>query len=177
MVGLLCVLVFFESIFVCKKRGEEFCSRVREDLGISYFLHFSVNARKARNLPVTLPCEVKLIPWKENYSNLGVSIWISATMIDAEIQVDFDENMDGYHGCDASSSGIDTVSLIGKPSVEHLDLASSENRECKRTCNRSIEDRNITLTPSSSSAIESYVAMRLASTNLPSPIFDRRTVL
>lgn len=120
VVGLLCVLVFFESIFVCKKR---------------------------------------------------------ATMIDAEIQVDFDENMDGYHGCDASSSGIETVSLIGKPSVEHLDLASSENRECKRTCNRSIEDRNITLTPSSPSTIESYVAMRLASTNLPSPIFDRRTVL
>lgn len=120
VVGLLCVLVFFESIFVCKKR---------------------------------------------------------ATMVDAEIQVDFDENMDGYQDCDASSSGIDTVSIIGKRSVEHLDLASSENRECERTCNRSIEDRNITLTPSSSSAIESYVAMRLASTNLPSPIFDRRTVL
>lgn len=98
-------------------------------------------------------------------------------MVDTAIQVDFDENIDGYHDCDASSSGIDTVSIIGKPSVEHLDLASSENRDCERTCNRSIEGRNITLTPSSPSTIESYVAMRLASTNLPSPIFDRRTVL
>ena len=44
VVGLLCVLVFFESIFMCKKRGEEFRSRVREALGISYVLHFSVGA-------------------------------------------------------------------------------------------------------------------------------------
>lgn len=98
-------------------------------------------------------------------------------MVDAEIQVDFDENKDGYHDCDASSSGIDTASIIEKPSVEDLDLASSENRECERTCDRSIEDRSITLTPSSPSTVESYVAMRLASTILPSPIFDRRTVL
>ena len=70
MVGLLCVLVFFESIFVCKKRGEESFTPMREDLGISYVLDFSVSASKALNLPVTLPCEVRLMPWKENNSNL-----------------------------------------------------------------------------------------------------------
>ena len=74
MVGLLCVLVFFESNFVCKKqKGEEFFTPMREDLGKSCVLHFSVSAYKARNLPVTLLCELKLTPWKDRYSNLGDS--------------------------------------------------------------------------------------------------------
>ncbi|XP_015747464.1 PREDICTED: major facilitator superfamily domain-containing protein 12-like [Acropora digitifera] len=82
VVGLLCVLVFFESNFVCKKQ--------------------------------------------------------KATTVDVEIQVDFNENKEGYHNCDASSSGRETASIIEKPSVEDMDLGISENRATDRTCNRSI---------------------------------------
>lgn len=118
VVALLCVLVFLESIFVCKRR---------------------------------------------------------ATMVDAEVQVNFDENVGEYD--DAPSSGIDTASVTERTNVEDFFQATSENVKCKkRTCDQSLEAKNFSISPLASS-MENYVAIRLASTFLPSPLLDRRTVL
>lgn len=117
LLGLLSVVVFFESIFVCKRR---------------------------------------------------------ATLVDAETQVNLDER-EGND--DASSSGIDTASITERSNMEDCHLANLENKESQgRTCERSFEDKNLS-TQQTTSTMESYVAMRLASPFLASPILDRRTVL
>ena len=96
-------------------------------------------------------------------------------MVDAEVQVNFDENVGEYD--DAPSSGIDTASVTERTNVEDFFQATSENVKCKkRTCDQSLEAKNFSISPLASS-MENYVAIRLASTFLPSPLLDRRTVL
>ena len=96
-------------------------------------------------------------------------------MVDAEIQVNVDEI--NHDEDDVSSSGIDTASVTEKPNMEDCNLGSVENGEShERTFNHSFELRNFS-TPQRTSTMESYVAMRLASPFLPSPILDRRTIL
>ena len=91
-------------------------------------------------------------------------------MVDAEVQVNLDEHKGDD---DASSSGIDTASITEKPN-----MASVENGEStyQTTYDRSFEARNFS-TPQPASTMANYVAMRLASPFLPSPILDRRTIL
>ena len=94
--------------------------------------------------------------------------------MDAETQVNLDER-EGND--DASSSGIDTASITERSNMEDCHLANLENKESQgRTCERSFEDKNLS-TQQTTSTMESYVAMRLASPFLASPILDRRTVL
>lgn len=96
-------------------------------------------------------------------------------MVDAEIQVSLDEHKEDD---DNSSSGIDTASITEKPIMEDCNLESVENgvSQPHRTYDHSFEARNFS-TPQRTSAMETYVAMRLASPFLPSPILDRRTIL
>ena len=90
-------------------------------------------------------------------------------MVDVEVQVDLDEDKGDD---DSSSSGISTASITEKPN-----MASVENGESQqRAYDHSFEARNFS-TPRPASTMEGYVAMRLASPFLPSPILDRRTIL
>ena len=90
-------------------------------------------------------------------------------MVDVEVQVNLDEEKGDD---DASSSGISTASMTEKPN-----MASVENGESQQeTYDYSLEARNFS-TPRPASTMASYVAMRLASPFLPSPILDRRTIL
>lgn len=102
----------------------------------------------------------------------NILYFISATMIDAAVQV----NLDTIRGDDeSSSSGVDTASITEKADSEVCDIGSVENRATQdRTYNYSFESRNFN---TSQTTTEGYVAMRLASPILPSPILDRRTIL
>lgn len=98
----------------------------------------------------------------------------SATMVDAEIQVNFDEIEGNKDNC---SSGIDTASAVTeKLDVEDCRQEGVENLPSQhRTFDLSIESRNF-LTPEINTRTN-YAALRLASPFLPSPLLDRRTIL
>ena len=85
-------------------------------------------------------------------------------------------NLDEIKGDDDSnSSGIDTASMAEKADSEVCNIESVENGVSQdRTLDYSFESRNFN---SPNTTMESYVAMRLASASLPSPILDRRTIL
>ena len=94
-------------------------------------------------------------------------------MVDAGIQVNLDKIEGGDDHC---SSGIDTASVTEKPYMEDCTLGNVENGGSQqRTYDQSFELRNFS-TPLNIRT-ESYVAIRLASPDLPSPILDRRTIL
>ena len=93
-------------------------------------------------------------------------------MTDAAVQVDL---QDIKGDTDSSSSGVDTASITEKADSDVCNIESVENRTTQdRTCNYSFESRNFN---TSQTTTEGYVAMRLASPLLPSPIFDRRTII
>lgn len=95
-------------------------------------------------------------------------------MVDAETQVNFDEIEGNEDNC---SSGIETASAgTEKPDFEDCRQEGVENLPSQqRTFNHSIESRNF-LTPETNTQTN-YVALRLASPFLPSPLLDRRTIL
>lgn len=93
-------------------------------------------------------------------------------MTDAAVQVDL-QDIKGDN--DSSSSGVDTASMTDKADSDVCNIGSIENRTTKDTIyNYSFESRNF---DTSQTTTEGYVAMRLASPLLPSPIFDRRTII
>lgn len=98
----------------------------------------------------------------------------SATMVDAETQVNFDEIEGNEDNC---SSGIETASAVTeKPDFEDCRQEGVEKLPSQqRTFDNSIESRNF-LTPKTNTRTN-YVALRLASPFLPSPLLDRRTIL
>lgn len=93
-------------------------------------------------------------------------------MTDAAVQV----NLDDIKGDDeTSSSGVDTASMTEKADSEVCNIGSVKNSSIQdSTYEYSFESRNFN---SSQTTTEGYVAMRLASPLLPSPILDRRTIL
>jgi len=95
-----------------------------------------------------------------------------ATMSDAAVQV----NLSDDKGDDeTSSSGVGTASITEKAESEVFNTGNVENRTSqKRTYNYSLESRNFN-TPQATR--DGNVAVRLASSSLPSPVLDRRTIL
>ena len=86
-------------------------------------------------------------------------------------------NLDDIRGDDeTSSSGIETASITEKAESEVCNTGSVANGVSQdRIVDYSFESRNFNRAPQTT--MESFVAMRLASPSLPSPILDRRTIL
>lgn len=93
-------------------------------------------------------------------------------MSDAAVQV----NLSDDKGDDeTSSSGVGTASITEKAESEVFNTGNVENRiSQQRTYNYSLESRNFN-TPQPTR--DGNVAVRLASSSLPSPVLDRRTIL
>lgn len=93
-------------------------------------------------------------------------------MSDAAVQV----NLSDDKGDDeTSSSGVGTTSITEKAESEVFNTGNVENRiSQQRTYNYSLESRNFN-TPQATR--DGNVAVRLASSSLPSPVLDRRTIL